>query len=567
MSTKRIDGTLFEKLARGALNSITHEERELNSLNVFPVADGDTGTNMRLTLENGIRCAQSCKALNEYLKALSSGMLLGARGNSGVILSQIFKGIYLELSRYSSATAMELRNAFIRGYKVAYESVIKPVEGTILTVAREGIEQASQQQSRRLSDIETLLGAYVANMEISLASTPELLPVLKEMGVVDSGGKGYIAIIRGMQETLTGSAPSYTVNVPAARPAVPAGEQPAPLAPPMPDLSKFDENSDFNEGYCTEFILQLMKKPGYRQDFQSRDLLDLLGRYGESLVVVQDGLRVKVHVHTKQPAKIIEYAQQFGEFLTFKLENMQLQHNEYVENRKAEAPQDAKKAEHVPLAIIAVVHGEGLKRIFRDLGCAVVIDGGPTMNTSSEEFLAAIKSVDADAVVILPNGPNMMLAAQQAVELSGAKNVHVLPAKSPAEGYFALAMDVQDSKDCEMRINQLRRGIESTKTLAVAPAAREYKHKELSADSSDYIALSGDEVIYASPDPIDIVVEGLRRVEGFDDSETCIFFRGGNADASAEDEIRARLEDEYPLLELDFEWGGQDIYDWIIGIS
>ena len=563
MSTKRIDGTLFEKLMLGGLNSLIRSERELNSLNVFPVADGDTGTNMRLTLENGIRCAQSVKALNDYLKALSSGMLLGARGNSGVILSQIFKGIYLELSRYSSATAVELRNAFIRGYRVAYESVIRPVEGTILTVAREGIEQASQQQ-RRFGDIETLLASYIANMEISLAATPALLPVLAEAGVVDSGGKGYLAIIRGMQEALTGSVPvSYDKPSPAFP--TPAAQGAAVPAAPAPDLSKFDENSDFIEGYCTEFILQLMKKPDYRQDFKDRELLAVLEEYGESIVMVQDGLRVKVHVHTKTPAKIMEYAQQFGEFLTFKLENMQLQHNEYVEQRKAEAP--AEKPEHRQLAVIAVVHGEGLKRIFRDLGCTVILDGGPTMNASSEEFLSAIKSVDADAVVILPNGPNMMLSAQQAVELSGAENVHILPAKTPAEGYFALAMDVQDSSDTDMRINQMRLGISSTQTLLVAPAARDFSRRGITCRENEFIALSDDELVHTSPELIDAVIGGLKRLEGFEDRETCIFFRGANVDASLEDEIRSLLEDEFPLMELDFEWGGQDVYDWIIGVS
>ena len=563
MSTKRIDGILFEKLVRGGLNSLTHSERELNALNVFPVADGDTGTNMRMTLENGIRCANTGKALNEYLKALSSGMLLGARGNSGVILSQLFKGIYLELSRYASATAVELRNAFIRGYRVAYESVIKPVEGTILTVAREGIEQTVQQH-RRLTDIETLLTSYVANMEISLASTPELLPVLKEMGVVDSGGKGYIAVIRGMLETLTGSAPVYASDE-LRRPSIAPAPQAAPAAP-MPDLSKFNENSDFIEGYCTEFILQLIKKPGYRQDFKSAELCEVLERYGNSLVVVQDGLRVKVHVHTKTPADIIEYVQQFGEFLTFKLENMQLQHNEYVGQREAEKTAAA-KAEHRTLAVISVVHGEGFKRIFRDLGCAVIIDGGPTMNASSEEFLNAINSVDADAVVILPNGPNMMLAAQQAVDLSGAKNIHVLPSKTPAEGYYAMAMDVQDSADIDMRINQMRMGIESTKTLLVAPAARDYSGKGVTCHENDFIALCGDELLYTSPDRIDAVIEGLKKVDGFEDCETLLFFRGADPDVSLEDALRERLEEEYPLMELDFEWGGQDVYDWIIGIS
>lgn len=563
MSTKRIDGTLFEKLIHGGLYSLTRAERELNSLNVFPVPDGDTGTNMRLTLENGIRCAQPTKALNEYLKALSSGMLLGARGNSGVILSQLLKGIYLELSRCSAANAVELRNAFIRGYKAAYESVIKPVEGTILTVAREGIELVSQQQ-RRITDIEDLLSTYLANMEVSLSATPRLLPVLAEMGVVDSGGKGYIAIISGMLEALTGSLPQ---TLPA--PERPAGAPMGMAAPsaPAPDLSKFTEDSDFNEGYCTEFILQLMKKPGYDQDFSSEALLGVLQEYGDSLVVVRDGMRVKVHVHTKTPAPIIEYAQRYGEFLTFKLENMQLQHNEFIEQRNAEKQQAEEEAERLPMAVIAVANGEGIKRLFRDLGCACVIEGGPTMNASSQDFLSAIKSVNASEKVILPNGPNMMLAAQQAVELSGEKNVRVLASKSPAEGYFALAMDVPDSEDVAKRVNQLLLGISSTETMLVAPAARDFTGKGVSCHENEYIALMGDELVYTSPDPIETVVNGLKTIPDIEDREVLLLFRGAKTDASAEEQLRAALSREFPLHELDFEWGGQDIYDWIIGVS
>ncbi len=558
MITKRIDGALFEKLIHGGLNRLARYEKELNALNVFPVADGDTGTNMRLTLENGIRCAKSTSAANEYLKALSGGMLLGARGNSGVILSQIFKGIYLELSRYSSVTAVELRNAFIRGYKVAYEAVIKPVEGTILTVAREGIEPASQQ--RRIPDVEALLTSYISNMEISLAATPKLLPVLAEMNVIDSGGRGYLEIVRGMYEALTGSVPQSSET------AAPVSLAAGIPANPAPDLSKFDENSDFIEGYCMEFILQLMKKPGYKQDFKERDLLAVLSSCGESIVIVQDKLRVKVHVHTKSPSGIIEFCQQYGEFLTFKLENMQLQRNEYDEQRRAEKAEPA-RSEHKPLAVIAVANGEGLKRIFRGLGCSSILDGGPTMNSSSQEFVAAISDTDADEIVILPNGVNMMLAARQAVQLSGKDNVHVLPAKTPAEGYFALAMDVQDSSDTEMRMNQMQLGISSTQTLLVAPAARDFTGIGVSCSENDYIALCGDELVFTSSDLVTTVVEGLKKLNGFAERETCVFFRGKSVDVSLESEIRNALEEEFPLLELDFEWGGQEVYSWIIGVS
>lgn len=573
MSTKRIDGKLFEKMIRSGLSELKRNEQRINSLNVFPVADGDTGTNMRMTLEGGIRCAVTCDALNEYLKALSGGMLLGARGNSGVILSQIFKGIYLELSRSETASPVMLRNAFIRGYKVAYESVINPVEGTILTVAREGIEFVIHEQ-KRLRDAETLLTVYLAAMEISLGNTPNLLPILAEMNVVDSGAQGYIAIVSGMLRALNGEAlPEKQADASSAD--VYASHSDA--APAMPDFSKFTENSAFNEGYCMEFILQLMRTDGYSNAFNQSRLLSILEMHGDSLVVVRDGMRVKVHVHTKKPAPIIEYVQQFGEFLTFKLENMQLQHNEFTGGLKADeapapaitlspSPSASGAASHKPLGIAAVVNGEGCARLFRNLGCELVIDGGATMNTSSEEFLEAIKSIGADRIVILPNGPNMMLAAQQAVELSGRNNVEILPTKTVPQGYFALAMDVSDSDDVEMRIRQMRLGMDSVETLLVTRAAKDYSHNGKSCRENEFIAVSNDELLCTSSDPVDALVEGMQHIEDIHDKETCILLRGANADASLESAISERIAGEYPMLEVTFEYGGQALYDWIAGI-
>ncbi|MBR4435762.1 MAG: DAK2 domain-containing protein [Clostridia bacterium] len=557
MKTKRIDGTLFESMLREGLNNLYASEREINALNVFPVADGDTGTNMRMTLENGIRCAKSTEKLCDYLKALSSGMLLGARGNSGVILSQLFKGIYLELSRRSVASPMMLRNAFIRGYKAAYESVIKPVEGTILTVSREGIEYVIHNH-KTLSDAETLMEEYISAMEASLDRTPDLLPVLAEMGVVDSGAKGYIAIVRGMLNCLTGEKTESSYNY------RDHGESKNGISA---DLSKFDENSDFIEGYCMEFILQLMKKPTYIAAFDAGELLAVLEKHGNSIVLVQDGLRVKVHVHTRKPSPIIDFAQKYGEFLTFKLENMQLQHNEYVDDRARERAEKPQKSEHKPIAVIAVVNGEGFKRIFRELGCDLVIDGSSTMNTSTDEFLSAIRSLDADRIIILPNGPNMMLASQQAVKLSGLDNVVILPAKTPAQGYYALAMDVRDSDDIEKRIAQMQRGIDSVDTLLITPAARDFATKEVKGHENEMIAIADDDILFSSKDAVETVVSGLKKLDGFEDRDTCIFFRGANADASLDERIRERIEEEFPLIETSFEWGGQDVYDWIIGIS
>ena len=441
MSVKRINGVQLEQMLRNGLANLRLQEAEINQLNVFPVPDGDTGTNLRMTLEHGLQSAQSSTNAGEYLNSLAAGMLLGARGNSGVILSQFFYGFAQELSRDPLIGPGELRSGLIRGYRVAYEAVIRPVEGTMLTVAREGIEHIRGQITRS-SGIEMILSMYVAEMRKTLAQTPEMLAVLKESGVVDSGGAGLILIFEGMLKQLLGEQ-LETGDTPAVASPAPAG----------PDLSLFDENTLFEDGYCMEFILQLMNQKGYDRKFKLPDYIRALERLGESIVCVQNEKRIKVHIHTKKPAIIIQYSQRYGEFLTFKLENMQLQHNE--------RDRSLRPGKHKPLAIVAVVNGFGMRKLFESLGADFVIDGGATMNTSSQEFIEAIEGLNADAVAILPNHKNVIPAAEQAASLISGRSVTVIPTRSFAEGYFAIAMDIPDSGDVENRLAQLRRGQEA----------------------------------------------------------------------------------------------------------
>ena len=399
MNTRRVNGQLFEKMLRNGLANLRQHRDEINALNVFPVADGDTGTNMCLTLEKGLRFAQSSQELYPYLKMLSEGMLFGARGNSGVILSQLFNGFYQELSRCSAANVGDLRNAFIRAYRVAYRAVVCPVEGTILTVAREGIERARNQIDRSTS-VETLLSIYLAEMKKSLAETPELLPVLKESNVIDSGGAGYICIIEGMLKQLYGEE--------IADDAQPVSVRETATEPDgSVSMELFNENTSFEHGYCMEFLLQLMKGKQYTQRFRLDAFIEDLQLYGNSIVATQADRRVKVHIHTFKPAKVIAAAQEFGEFLTFKLENMHIQHAEREQKLQEKKP-------HRTLSVLAVANGDGMIKTFEELGCDVVLDGGPTMNTSSEEFVKAFACIDADAIVVLPNNKN---AADQGIHM------------------------------------------------------------------------------------------------------------------------------------------------------
>lgn len=545
MSTKRISGIQLEHMLKNGLASLEAKEDEINRLNVFPVSDGDTGTNMRLTLENGIRYAKTTANTGEYLKRLSKGMLLGARGNSGVILSQFFKGFCLELAKCSQLGVGEIRNGLIRGYRVAYSAVVTPTEGTILTVTREGIEHIKG-QIVRTTTVEQLFSMYIAEMKKSLALTPELLPVLKEAGVVDSGALGFITIAEGMLNYLYGDV-------------ILTKESESSKAPKEANFDLFNENSVFEDGYCMEFILQLMNAQKYNQHFRISSYIEDLKLYGNSLVVVQDEKRVKVHIHTLKPAKIITLSQEYGEFLTFKLDNMQVQHNEHDKELKSAAV-------HKPLAIVAVVNGDGMKKLYSDLGCDIVIDGGSTMNTSSQEFVDAFASLDADRIVVLPNNPNVILAAEQAVKLYGNKNIVVLPSKSTAEGYFAIAMDVRSSDNLDFRVKEMQGGLENTVTLCETVASRDYSYHEISCRKGEEILLIDNRIVCVNDNWKQAIIDGLATVEDIDDRENCVVFRGKDVPQEYEDLLLEAIEEKYPMLEVEFVDGGQSVYRWILGL-
>ena len=552
MRNRKINGVQFENMLKNGLQNLSKYETEVNELNVFPVPDGDTGTNMCLTLGNGIKYAKTNAAIGLYAKTLSEGMLLGARGNSGVILSQFFKGVSIELARCAFAGPGELRNALIRGYRTAYDAVVKPVEGTMLTVAREGIEHIRGQITRN-SSIEEILAMYIAEMKKTLSYTPEMLDVLKEAGVIDSGGQGFIYIFEGMLKYLYGDV--YRINEKKI-----TREQTAPAPEKEIDFSLFNENSDFIDGYCMEFILQLLNDKNYSGHFKLNTFIEEIGVYGNSLVAVQDGSRVKVHIHTLKPAKVIALSQEYGEFLTFKMDNMQLQHNEVLKKKI-----EPKKLPHKQLAMVSVVNGEGLKTLFEQLGTDVVINCGDTMNASAQEFIEAFELIDADNIVVMPNNKNVILAAGQALEISGKKNVTILPTKSVAEGYFAIAMDVPDDKP-EYRISSMKSGLQDVATLVETTATRDYTYHELTCRAGEDIVLLGGELVCVSTDWCSGIIDGMKLVPGIDDKETCVVFCGEGVTEEQTDRLRDRLEEEFPLLDVEFIDGGQKHYRLIIGL-
>ena len=541
-----ITGFDLEGMLLNALNNIRSAEYTVNSMNVFPVADGDTGTNMRLTLEHGYHKAVRNKHLGRYLKGVASGMLLGARGNSGVILSQLFKGMSDELFDKGIVNSRELKNSLIRAYQTAYKAVINPVEGTILTVAREGSENIKSQIYGDIT-IEKTLMLYLKEMNNSLKRTPELLPTLKEASVLDSGGYGYILIIEGMYKYLMGEIIEF------------AGEKDTkPVVVDAPIY--FDEKSEFVDGYCMEFLLQLLESRNYKETFDLNNYINALKVFGNSLVVLKEESIVKVHIHTLNPSKVIDLSQKYGEFISFKLENMQLQHNEYsIVHKKDEKPKKE-------LGIIAVINGEEIENNIRDLGADIVISASSKMNVSSNEFLDAINSLSAKKTIIFPNNVNTFGAANQAIDLAKAKDrVFIIPSKSMMECFVALQMDMPDD-NADARITAFNENIKFANTIIVTTASKNYKTDGFCCEIGDKIGIINDELVSSSDSEIVCLEEVLNKVENLDEKSGMIIYLGNDAREDLEDQISELLDEKFPSLEYQIAYGKQDTLEVLVGL-
>ena len=544
-------------MLRGGLYALLGKEEEINELNVFPVPDGDTGLNMRATLQHGLKDASGIQNFGEFMEKVSDGMLLGARGNSGVILSQIFRGFYLEVRRDSRVNVGEFRDMLIRGYKNAYQAVDNPVEGTILTVAREGIENIRPQITRD-TGIDGLLGMYIAEMKKSLLRTPELLAVLKEAGVVDSGGMGYVTIFEGMLQALQGGKTAQN------------GLSSLPELHDLPELSApdtsfFDENTVFTEGYCVSFLLQLMRAPGYTARFNENVFVRDLRAYGNSIVVAQVGTRVKVHIHSMKPGRILNLAQEYGEFLSVKIDNMQIQREERDRKIAAKSKQ-VKEAAHKPLASVAVANGQGFQEVFEGLGCDAVLQGGATMNTSADDFLQAFRSLNADLIAVFPNHPNIFMAAEQAKTLCPERKIEIMPSRGLAACYSALQMDIRDSADIESRLESMRRGLTSLTEFKITRATRDYESGGVSVRKGDFIAFSAGGAVASGETLPDVTEAALRTVEDIEDRENVLVFTGEDFDPEMEEQLAERIGEISPMLEPAFLPGGQPVYTVILGV-
>ena len=548
MATYELNGALFADMVRGGAQNLRANAQIVNDLNVFPIPDGDTGDNMSLTMEGGGAALRGLvsDSISFIANKLAGGMLLGARGNSGVILSQFFAGIAKGLADVERADAMALANAFQSGVKQAYEAVLTPTEGTILTVAREATEYTAAHITPETT-LEEFFSAFIEKMHISLQNTPELLPILKESGVIDSGGAGLVYVIEGMNKILHGEK-------------VATAESAAPAAQSL-DLSGFTADSVMDFGYCTEVLLQLQNSKVDAANFDVSTISDgLTAMGGESIVAVKNDTVVKIHVHTMTPGRVFELCQRYGEFLTVKVENMALQHNEAtVDNRFAPAP---KKQEHKPFGMVAVAAGEGIKETFLSLGADYIVEGGQTMNPSSEDFLAAFDAVNADVIYVLPNNSNIILTARQAAALYDKADVRVLESRTVGDGYAVLTMLDFESGDADAIEQSLTEAMEGVVTGLVTRSVRDSHLGGMDISKNDYIGFAGKNMLADATTASDAACQLLSKLD-VGEREVLIAICGKDSTAADMDAVRAYVTENFPLVELYEIDGGQDIYHFI----
>ena len=525
----RIDANLYLNLVRGGAAALSAHRQAVNDLNVFPIPDGDTGDNMYMTIQAG--CSAAGNTLSEMAKAVSAGMLMGARGNSGVILSRIFAGIAKGLADVREADVDTFARAMQAGVEESYHAVAEPVEGTILTVFREGVQAAAGSK-----DLHEYFDLLIPAMDLSLEHTPELLDVLKKAGVVDSGGAGLLYIAEGMRAALHGEVAEVL-------------EDSAPAAQHV-DLGAFTEDSVLEFGYCTEFLLRLQRAKVDLDTFDESVLSDWLAANGESLVFFRDGSIIKVHVHTFTPGEILNHCQQYGEFLTLKVENMTLQHHE---NHMDERFKKGRKA----YGVVAVASGAGMVETFRELGTDEVIEGGQTMNPSVERFIEAFDAVNAETLFVFPNNSNILLTARQAAEIYDRADVRVIPSKTLGEGYYALANLDTESGDTDAIEAALTEAAGEVTTGLVSRAIRDGGDFQ----EGDYLGLSGKEILTAAPTPEEALLSLAEALEA-GSRDVLLVFAG--ADATGPDSVREALTARYPRAEVILQSGGQPVYEYIL---
>lgn len=541
---ERISGKLFKDMLSSGMNNLTNHSAEVDSLNVFPVPDGDTGTNMSLTFSSGVNDAIKVEEdhVGKVAKVLSRGLLMGARGNSGVITSQIFRGFFQSVEHLEDMDALQLAQALVNGSRVAYRAVMRPVEGTILTVVREAADYTyAYTVTEEITDCIKVMEKMVLEANESLLRTPELLPVLAEVGVVDSGGKGLCIILEGFLSAMKGE-----------------------VIAPSNDASSYDsaqtkiEGGEEEFGFCTEFILHLT--PTGIKHFSEEDFKNELATIGNSIVCVQDDDLVKVHVHTLEPQIAIKMGKRRGRFMKLKIENMQEQHDNILEKEQEEEV----VAEHKKYAIITVAPGKGIDAMFKELRADIVVGGGQTMNPSTEDFVSAIGKVNADHIIILPNNSNIVLAANQACQVCEDKDIHVLPTKTIPQGLSACIM-FNPEVDIEDNLAEMQEAIDHVKSGEVTYAIKDTTYEGLEIKKDEYMGIFGKAIVVSDPDMMASTKALLDKMLD-EDSELVTLIYGDTATLEQAEEIAEYIEDTSDA-EVEIHEGNQPVYSFIIGVE
>lgn len=567
MEITTIDASMLAKMFLAGAKNLESKKEWINELNVFPVPDGDTGTNMTMTI---MSAATEVSNLGEnpnmasLAKAISSGSLRGARGNSGVILSQLFRGFTKGISNYEFIDVVILCDALQKAVETAYKAVMKPKEGTILTVAKGGADKALELIGET-DDLVTFIGEVIKHAEYVLSKTPDMLPVLKQAGVVDSGGQGLVTVLQGAYDALLGKEIDYTI----------AG---ASAGSGVVKISAQTEQ-DIKFGYCTEFIIVLNQPLTEKQEMDFKAFLESIG---DSIVVVADDEITKVHVHTNDPGLAIQRALTYGSLSKIKIDNMREEHQEKLIKDAEKAAKEQKEADEKKrreqderaaaqiapkkdMGFISVSIGEGINEIFKGLGVDYVIAGGQTMNPSTEDMLNAIEEVNADNIFILPNNKNIILAANQAASLLEEKNVYVIPTKTVPQGITALINFMPD-KTAQENADRMTEELANVKTGQVTYAVRDTLIDDKEIKQGDYMGI-GDSSILSVGKEMEVVTREMVAQLVDEDSAIISIYYGEEIEEAAAQKLGAELEEQYPDCEVEVHFGGQPIYYYVISVE
>lgn len=548
---EKINGLVLAKMIDLGSKNLAKNAEKINSLNVFPVPDGDTGTNMNLSMSSGAKetAANVVENIGELGKSFSKGLLMGARGNSGVILSQLFRGMSQHIAGKSEIDAKEFAAAIQNGVSIAYKAIIKPVEGTILTVAREAAEAGVKAAENTTSIIEVMDVIYLEAQE-SLKRTPELLPILKEVGVVDSGGQGLVCVYQGFVAALKGEEieglDTVETNV---------------VDMQFEDDHDMDFMSpeDIVYGFCTEFTVRLDKD---KKEFNEDKFREDMSKFGDSLLVISDSEYVKIHVHTETPGEVFNYGQQYGELIKIKSDNMREQHREVL--RKQEAKQASAPKEVKEQAMISISMGAGLSKVLKSMGVDYIVEGGQTMNPSTEDIMKAIKEVNAKNIYIFPNNKNIQLAAKQAAELA-EENVFVIESKTAPQG-LAAVMVFNSQLSPEENFANMQEVLSTVSTLEVTHAVRDTNIEGVEIKKDQFMGIKDGKIV-VSDLSLNTVLEELLEKSLDEDKEIVTLYLGEDSTDEYTDFLEELLENKYPDVEVELIESGQPVYPYIIGVE